>query len=179
MAEITRVPLQPIEKGSLTKLWLAVIIAILIGAGIAWAAVPKGVEVTTLTAGTGPSPKVTDVVLVNYTGKLKDGTVFDEQQGFPLPLNKMVPGFVEGITQMQKGGSYKLKIPAEKGYGAEARGPIPANSDLYFDIELLDFIDGQEFEQRMQAMQQMMQMQGGQGNAPGAPGAPPMPMPGN
>lgn len=175
MAEITRVPLQPIEKGSLTKLWLAVIIAILIGAGVAWAAVPKGVEVTELTAGTGPSPVATDVVLVNYTGKLKDGTVFDEAQGAPLPLEGMIPGFVEGVTQMKKGGKYKMKIPAEKGYGAEERGPIPANSDLFFEIEVLDFIDGQEFQQRMQAMQQMMQQQGMEG--PGGPGGPPIPMP--
>jgi len=176
MSEVTRVPLQPIGKGSLAKLWIGVAIALLLAAGLAWAAMPKGVKVTQIEAGEGPSPKTSDVVLVNYVGKLANGTVFDQAQGAPLPLEGMIPGFVEGITQMQKGGKYKLEIPADKGYGEEARGPIPANSDLTFEIELLDFIDGQEFQQRMQAMQQMQQMQmqqGGQGQPGGQPGAAP------
>ena len=58
MAEVTRVPIQPIAKGSLTKLWVGVIIAVLIGAGIAWAALPKAFSVTEVTAGTGAAPRV-------------------------------------------------------------------------------------------------------------------------
>ena len=65
MTEITRVPLQPIKKGSLTKLWLGVAVAVLLGAGLAWAAIPKGLDVETVTAGTGDSPKMGDVVFVN------------------------------------------------------------------------------------------------------------------
>ena len=61
MTEITRVPLQPIAKGSLTKLWLGVIVAILIGGGLAWAAMPKGLDVEVITEGTGPSPQIGDV----------------------------------------------------------------------------------------------------------------------
>ena len=62
MTEITRVPLQPIKKGSLTKLWLGVAVAVLLGAGLAWAAIPKGLDVETVTAGTcllytSPSPR--------------------------------------------------------------------------------------------------------------------------
>ncbi|MFV0644447.1 MAG: FKBP-type peptidyl-prolyl cis-trans isomerase [Sphingomonadaceae bacterium] len=168
MTEITRVPLQPVEKGSLTKIWLGVLIALLVGAGIAYASVPKTVTVTEIVAGKGPSPTAADVVLVNYTGKLADGTVFDQGQQTPLPLEGMIPGFAEGLQQMNKGGKYTLFIPAEKAYGSEARGPIPANSDLTFEIELLDFVNGQEFQQRMQAMQQMQQMMQQQGQ-PGAP----------
>jgi hypothetical protein len=56
MTEVTRVPIQPIAKGSLTKLWLGVVVAILIGAGLAWAAMPKGLSVDTLVAGTGDNP---------------------------------------------------------------------------------------------------------------------------
>ncbi len=187
MTEITRVPLQPIARGSLTKLWLGVIAAVLLGAGIAWAAAPKGVELTEMTAGTGANPTAEDVILVNYKGMLADGTVFDQGQGVPLPLQGMIPGFTEGALKMQKGGKYRMVIPADKAYGAEEkRNPmtnqvvIPANSDLTFEVDLIDFMPAAAFEQRMQAMQQMMQQQqqsgggggGGGGGAP-APGAPP------
>ena len=50
MTEITRVPLQPIKKGSLTKLWLGVLLAVLVAAGLAWAAMPRGLDVETVTA---------------------------------------------------------------------------------------------------------------------------------
>ena len=177
MTEVTRVPLQPIAKGSLTKLWIAVIALILVGAGLAWAAVPKGVKVETLVEGTGPAPEASDVAFVRYVGRLPDGTVFDESQdiplpvegifpeGNPLPLDRMVPGFTEGATQMQKGGKYRLTIPASMGYGEEGRQDqmgnqvIPPNSDLVFEVEMIDFMSAQDFEQKIQALQQAMQMQ--------------------
>ncbi|WP_369795372.1 FKBP-type peptidyl-prolyl cis-trans isomerase, partial [Erythrobacter sp. HI0019] len=77
MTEITRVPLQPIKKGSLTKLWLGVLLAVLVAAGLAWAAMPRGLDVETVTAGSGDSPQLGDVVFVNYVGTLADGTEFD------------------------------------------------------------------------------------------------------
>lgn len=184
MTEITRVPLHPIAKGSLTKLWLGIIAVILIGAGIAYVSIPSGVDVETVQAGTGPNPAPTDVVLVNYTGKLEDGTVFDEGEQAPLPLDGMISGFKEGALQMQKGGKYVMTIPAEKAYGAEEKVDpqsgevrIPANSDLVFDVELLDFISFEDFQARMEQMQQMQQMMQQQGieGVPGAPGAPPAP----
>ncbi|MGB3378900.1 FKBP-type peptidyl-prolyl cis-trans isomerase [Allopontixanthobacter sediminis] len=182
MTEITRVPLHPIARGSLTKLWLGVVAVILIGAGIAYAAMPAGVSVETVTAGAGPNPSATDVVLVNYTGKLADGTVFDEGQQTPLPLEGMIPGFREGAMKMQKGGTYLMTIPSEKGYGAESKANpqtgeevIPANSDLVFDVELIDFMSLADFQARMAEMQQMQQMM--QQQQQGAPGAPPPPAP--
>ena len=192
MTEVTRVPLQPIAKGSLLKLWLGIALAIAIGAGIAWAAVPQGVEVDTLAQGTGPNPGAEDVVFVHYKGKLPDGTVFDESQpiplpvegifpeGFPMPLGDMVEGFREGAMQMQKGGKYELTIPASKAYGAEGRQDpqtgeyrIPPNSDLIFEVEVVDFMSRADFERRVQALQQLMQMQ--QGGM--RPGGPPQPQP--
>ena len=184
MTEIHRVPLQPIARGSLTKLWLGVLIALLIGGGIAWAARSEGVRVETLTAGTGPMPAPTDVVLVNYVGKLTDGTQFDKGDRVPMSLDQVVPGFGEGITRMQKGGKYRLTIPAGKAYGAEEkRNPqtgqvvIPANSDLVFDVDLLDFKTRAEIMQQQQMMQQLQQMQGGAPGGPGGPGGPPPPAP--
>ena len=176
MTEIHRVPLQPIAKGSLTKLWLGVAIALLLGGGIAWAARSHDVRVQTLTAGTGPSPTLQDVVQINYVAKLTDGTEFDKGQLVPMKLDEVIPGFGQGITRMQKGGKYRITIPAAQAYGPEEKRNlqtgkvvIPANSDLVFEVDLLDFKTRAEIMQQQQAMQQMQQMQGG----PGGPGGPP------
>ncbi|MGX7951837.1 FKBP-type peptidyl-prolyl cis-trans isomerase [Tsuneonella sp. HG249] len=187
MTEITRVPLQPIAKGSLAKLWIGLAAGVLAAGGLAWASMPAGVEVETLTAGTGPSPKASDVVFVKYVGKLEDGTEFDRSKDLPFPTNGLipdgmpmqvsgvVPGFAEGLQQMQKGGKYRLNIPADKAYGATPPqgAPIPPNADLVFDVELIDFMTEQEAQQRFQMLQQMMQQQQGQPGQPGQnPGAP-------
>lgn len=180
MAEVTRVPLQPIAKGSLIKLWLGVLVAVLVAAGIAWAAMPKGVTVDTITAGEGPNPTAEDIVFLRYTGRLEDGTVFDQTQdgtwpvpgilpdGAALPLAQMIPGFTEAVLQMQKGGVYEVFIPADKGYGEDVQegSPIPPNSDLYFNIELVDFMAEEEAQQRYMAMMQVLQeAEGGEGAA--------------
>lgn len=173
MAEVTRVPLQPIAKGSLTKLWLGVLVAVVLAAAIAWLATPQGLSVDTVRAGEGESPTAEDVVFVNYTGKLADGTVFDQSQalplpiegifpdGTPLPLGDMIPGFRDALLQTQKGGQYEIFIPADQAYGEDVPegGPIPPNSDLYFDIEVIDFMSRDEFQSRVTTFQQMMMQQ--------------------
>ncbi len=167
MTEITRVPLQPVGQGAVGKLWLGVVAAVALGAGLAWATVPASVKVETVRAGSGPSPTTEDLALINYKGTLPDGKVFDEQKNAVLPLAGVVPGFTKALEQMQKGGKYKVHIPAALGYGEKGAGPIPANTDLDFEIELIDFRNRAEIERQQQMMQQLQQMQGG------APGAPP------
>lgn len=195
MTEITRVPIKPLAKGSLTKLWIGVILAVLVGAGLAWAAIPKGLNVETQVAGTGPAPKVGEVVWVKYKGKLAaDGTVFDESQDIPLPVQGLfpqgtpfpleegatVPGFFQGLQQMQKGGKYTLFIPAELAYGAAPPpgSPIPANADLEFEIEVIDIMSRTTFDRNLQILQQAMQQQMGGAGGPGAPGGAPQAAPG-
>ena len=188
MAEVTRVPVKPVARGSLVMLFLGILIGLAIAGAFAWYTAPKGVSVDEIRAGTGDNPKATDVVFVNYTGKLADGTVFDQSQpiplpvqgilpeGTPLPLENMVPGFREAALQMQRGGKYTVEIPADKAYGAEGRiNPqtgegVPPNADLTFEIELVDFMPMAEVERRFQTLQQMMAQQ--QAPAPGADGAP-------
>ena len=194
MTEITRVPLQPIAKGSLAKLWIGIAVIVALAAAIAFAAAPKGVTVDTITAGQGVNPGENDVVFVNYTGKLEDGTVFDEGNapewpvegilpaGTPLALGEMIPGFREGLMQMQKGGTYTITIPAEQAYGdtPPPGSPIPPGADLIFDVELLEFMPMAQAEQRLQMMQQMMMQQMGGEGAPGMappPDAMPIPQP--
>lgn len=158
MTEITRVPLQPIAKGAIGKLWIGVAAIALAAGGIAWAALPPAVDVETIRAGTGPSPTISDVALINYRGTLPDGKEFDKGENAVFPLAGVVPGFTKALQQMQRGGKYKVEIPSELAYGDKAAGAIPANTDLTFEIELLDFRSRAEIEQQMQ---QMQQMQGG------------------
>jgi FKBP-type peptidyl-prolyl cis-trans isomerase FkpA len=187
MTEITRVPIKPVAKGSLTKLWIGVILAVLVGAGLAWAAVPRGLSVDTLVSGKGPTAATGDVVFVKYKGKLAaDGTVFDESRDIPLPVQGLfpegspfpveegatIPGFFQGLQQMQEGGKYNLFIPADLGYGAAPPpgSPIPPNADLEFEIEVIDIMSRQTFDRNLQILQQTMQQQmgGGQGGPGGA-----------
>lgn len=190
MTEVTRVPIKPVAKGSLTKLWLGIIVAIAIGAGIAWAGIPKRVSLETLVEGTGPTPNDGDVVFINYVGKLTDGTVFDESQdppippgifpkGNPFPIQEgaAIEGFLEGLRQVQKGGKYVLTIPSDKAYGAEPPpgAPIPPNADLIFEIEVTEFMAEQDFQTRLAALQQMMQQQQGGEGGPGGPAGPAAP----
>lgn len=167
----TAVPIRPVAKGSLTKLWIGVAAVVLAAGGLAYAGTASvdtlGFEV--LKEGTGVSPTPTDVVLVSYVGKLKDGTVFDQNEQAALPVDGVVPGFTQALVKMKKGGKYHISIPPQLGYGAEAKGPIPGNSTLEFDVTLLDFKSRAEIE----AMQRQMQIM--QGGAPGGPGGAPMP----
>lgn len=174
MSSATAVPLRPVSKGGLFALWLGLLL--LAAGAVAYALFvsnPPQVRVEVLEAGTGRAPTLTDVAVVKYEGRLEDGTVFDANDEAPLPLGRMVPGFAEGLVQMRQGGRYRLYIPAELGYGEEGAGPIPPNSNLVFDIELLRIISEQEFQQMMmmqQMMQQQMQGGGGPGGEGGAPG---------
>ncbi|MDP9055715.1 MAG: FKBP-type peptidyl-prolyl cis-trans isomerase [Pseudomonadota bacterium] len=180
MTEITRVPLQPIAKGSLIKLWLGVIVALLVAFGVAHAtrlAHFSDVTVTAIKDGTGPSPTISDVALINYVGRLTNGKVFDHGEKTPMPLQGVIPGFAQGLQKMKAGGTYRLEIPAALAYGAEAKRDasgqevIPANSDLVFEVQLLGSMPAQQFQQMMMA-EQARQAQSGAGSAP-APGAMP------
>ena len=182
MTEITRVPLQPIAKGALTKLWLGVAAVALAAGGIAWASMPGSVDIETIKAGTGASPTIADVALINYKGMLANGKVFDEGKQAVFPLEGVIPGFTQALEKMQKGGKYKVLIPSELAYGpADQKNPqtgevaIPGGSDLTFEIELIDFRSKAEIEAQQRMMQQLQQQMGGAGGpgAPGAPGAPP------
>ena len=92
------------------------------------------------TTGNGVFPDLSSVVTVAYTGKLTDGSVFDQSSsaGISFPLTNVIQGWQEGIPLFSEGGTGKLLIPSALGYGNNAIGSIPANSVLIFDIELLD-----------------------------------------
>ena len=85
-------------------------------------------------------PAATDRVRVTYKGALADGTVFDStDKAISLPVAGVVPGFSEGLQLMRPGGTYRLFIPAELGYGARgASGVIPPGAVLDFTVTLLE-----------------------------------------
>lgn len=92
--------------------------------------------------GTGPEAKAGEVVTVNYTGRLQDGTVFDTSIGrqplqFTLGSGQVIPGWDQGIQGMKVGGKRLLIIPPALAYGSQGIGPIPPNSTLIFEVDLL------------------------------------------
>jgi FKBP-type peptidyl-prolyl cis-trans isomerase FkpA len=101
---------------------------------------PEGLSYTVITPGKGERPNAQSKVSVNYKGMLTaDGTEFDSGQAAQFSVGGVIPGFAQGLQLMQPGGSYRLCIPAALGYGAAGTGPIPANADLVFEVELLSF----------------------------------------
>ena len=103
----------------------------------------SGLQYKVLEEGTGVSPDSTDRVRVNYEGTLIDGTVFDSsyERGEPItfPLNRVIPGWTEGVQLMKEGAKYKFFIPGSLAYGQNPppRGPIGPNETLIFEVELL------------------------------------------
>ena len=101
---------------------------------------PEGLSYTVIKPGKGERPIAESNVTVNYKGMLSaDGSEFDSGQGAQFPVGGVIPGFAQGLQLMQAGGSYRLCIPAALGYGAAGTGPIPANADLVFEVDLLSF----------------------------------------
>ena len=95
--------------------------------------------------GNGQRPRKGQKVQVHYSGMLENGTKFDssidkgQPISFPLGQGRVIKGWDEAIALMSKGEKRTLIIPPEIGYGARDKGPIPANSTLIFEVELIDF----------------------------------------
>jgi FKBP-type peptidyl-prolyl cis-trans isomerase FklB len=103
----------------------------------------SGLEYKVEKEGTGPQPKPTDMVTVNYRGTLIDGTEFDSsyKRGQPatFPVQGVIKGWSEALQLMKKGAKYQLFIPSNLAYGERAMGPdIGPNATLIFEVELLD-----------------------------------------
>jgi FKBP-type peptidyl-prolyl cis-trans isomerase FkpA len=178
----TTVPIRPLARGSLVKLWLGVIVLALVAAAIAWigtsgqqiVATDSGLRYRVLKEGTGPRITPADLAALRYELRKEDGTLIQDSdqtgQPFVTGTEGLFPGFSEGLQLMQAGGRYRLWLPP----GLHVTGPLPPGAPftpqdtLVFDVEVLQVAPG------MAAMQQMMGPQGQQGGAPpGAAGAPP------
>ena len=169
----------PRHGAALTKFWIAILILVAVGAGIAWLGAgsmrgqttASGLVIRTLDAGSGPVITSADAVLIDYEGRLLDGTVFDSSanHGGPQAIApaQTIPGFGEALTNMRKGGRYVVRIPSNLAYGTADQPGIPANSDLEFDIHVVDVAPNaaamaaqaqqQQMRQQMEQMQQQQQ----------------------
>lgn len=103
----------------------------------------SGLQYRVLRKGTGDSPKATSVVKVYYHGWLDDGKVFDSSydhsEAIEFPLNRVIPGWTEGVQLVAPGGMIELVIPAKLGYGDRGvPGKIPPGATLHFLVELLE-----------------------------------------
>ena len=102
----------------------------------------SGLQYVVEKEGTGAQPTAEDVVTVHYTGKLLNGQVFDSSvnRGEPatFPLNRVIPGWTEGVQLMKEGAKYTFFIPSDLAYGPQGvPGAIPPHSTLIFDVELI------------------------------------------
>ena len=114
---------------------------------------PTSLTMQDVSVGTGAEAKSGDTVVVEYTGKLADGTVFDStsmhgnqvmpgcdkagQFCFILGAGQVIPGWDQGIAGMKVGGERTLVIPPSLAYGSQGVGPIPPNATLTFDVKLV------------------------------------------
>jgi FKBP-type peptidyl-prolyl cis-trans isomerase FkpA len=104
----------------------------------------SGLQYEDTVVGAGAEAKTGDHVVVHYTGWLTNGSKFDSSKDrndpfdFPLGQRQVISGWDEGVQGMQVGGTRKLTIPPQLGYGARgAGGVIPPNATLVFEVELL------------------------------------------
>ena len=104
----------------------------------------NGLVIEDIKIGEGQGVEKFNIVTVNYTGLLEDGTKFVSSLNpgrtpfrFTVGAGQVIKGWDEGLIGMKVGGKRKLTIPPELGYGSRDNGPIPANSTLIFEIDLL------------------------------------------
>jgi len=101
---------------------------------------PTGLGVKILQPGEGRSPELGDKVTVRYTGRLKDGTIFDgtaDDKTAEFAIERMIPGLAAGLPALKPGGRALFYIPPSLGYGAMRVGKIPPVSGLIFEVELV------------------------------------------
>ena len=186
----TAVPLRPLKKGSVLKLWLGLAVLALAAAAAAWfgasafrpVVTESGVRMRVLEEGSGAKITPEDVVALRYQLRVgsEDAAVIQDSdqtgQPFVATTADVYPGFGEGLQMMRPGGKYLLWVPP----GQHEKGPIPpgapfkASDTLVFEMEVLQVAAGKAAEFRQQREEQMRrqfeQMQLPPGSEGGAPG---------
>ena len=99
----------------------------------------SGIYYEIIDPGSGLTPTPNSNLSVTYTGKLLNGTKFDEQTNpVDFNLSNVIEGWQLGLPLIKKGGRIKLIIPSAYAYGCNGKGSIPPNSALFFDVNLID-----------------------------------------
>ena len=157
---------RPARKGRGILLWLAFLVVIGAGVGLAWTGAgalrplvtPSGLQFRTLKAGKGDPIKLQDAALLDYVLTLDDGTVFDasEKHGGPQPfsMSMVFPGFAEAMTRMQEGGRYRFTMPQRLAFPSGTPQGFPPNTNLTFEVQVRKIVrDGAAMMQQQAAQQ--------------------------
>jgi hypothetical protein len=146
---------RPSRSGRAVALWIAFIVVIAAGIGLAWigagslrpTVTTSGLEFRTLKAGSGEPIGPQDAALLDYVGTLDDGTVFDssENHGGPQPFTmaQVFPGFAEAMTRMREGGEYRFTMPPKLAFVNQPPPQgFPKDSNLTFEVRVRKIVRG-------------------------------------
>ena len=165
----------PHHKAALTKFWLAVLLLVAVGVGLAWLGAgslrpdvsQSGLEFRTVKDGSGDPVTSADAAVLDYVGTLDDGTVFDnsDSHGGPQPftMDTVFPGFAEAMAKMREGGRYHFSMPKRLAFGSNSPAGFTGDS-LTFDVQVRKIVRGGAA--MMRAAQQGQQGQVAPGEAP-------------
>ena len=146
---------RPAHTGRAVTLWLAFLLVIAAGIGLAWIGAGSlrpevsstGLQFRTVKAGTGEPINPADAALLDYVGTLDDGTVFDNSESHggaqPFTMAQVFPGFAEAMAKMQEGGEYRFTMPQQLAFGD--RPPpqgFPKGSSLTFEVRVRKIVRG-------------------------------------
>ena len=161
---------RPATRGKSVALWLAFLLIIAAGVGLAWIGAgslrpivtESGLQFRTLKGGKGEPIARADAALLDYVLTADDGTVIDssESHGGPQPfaMDQVFPGFAEAMSKMQEGGEYRFIMPQRLAFGSSPPPPgFPKNSALTFEVRVRKVVRGGAA--MMQQMQQQQQQQ--------------------
>ena len=146
---------RPANTGRAVKLWLAFLIIIAAGIGLAWYGAgslrpdvsSSGLQFRTVKAGSGEPIGRADAALLDYVLTARDGTVFDssEQHGGaqPFAMDQVFPGFAEAMARMREGGEYRFTMPQRLAFTNGPPPPgFPKDSDLTFEVRVRKIVRG-------------------------------------
>ncbi|MGE0179763.1 MAG: FKBP-type peptidyl-prolyl cis-trans isomerase [Sphingomonas sp.] len=170
---VTTVPIRPLARGSVLKLWLAIVTLCVAGGALAWIGTAPlqiittstGVRFQTIRSGEGALITPADLVAMRYRLTKADGTLIEDSdqagQPFVASVDRVFPGFGEAMQMMQQGGRYRFWLPpGQHAQMIPPGAPFRAEDTLVFEVRVLQVAEG------MAAMQQMMGPPGTGGGAP-------------
>jgi FKBP-type peptidyl-prolyl cis-trans isomerase FkpA len=179
---VTAVPIRPLKKGAVAKLWIGIAALSLAAGAAAWQTTgrliyektPSGSEYQVVENGEGPTPGANDLAKVHVTIRERGRVVQDSRTGEPpeIPISQLPPPIAEVLQLMNKGATYRLRLTPEQA-GAPPGQVRPGAQPLKVELTLVEFRALSAEEQRQMQMMQMMQQQMQQGGQPGGPGGPP------
>jgi FKBP-type peptidyl-prolyl cis-trans isomerase FkpA len=146
---------RPAKSGRAVKLWLAFLLIIAAGIGLAWIGAgalrpevtASGLQFRTVKGGTGEPIGPTDAALLDYIGTLDDGTIFDSSESHggaqPFTMGQVFPGFAEAMARMKGGGEYRFTMPPRLAFGSKPPPPgFPPKSNLTFEVRVRKIVRG-------------------------------------